>query len=290
MAALYRALAFEQVHHVAVGVGHHLDLDVPRPSSVRLDEERRVPERRERFAACGLDRCAKRGRVVHHAHPSSTTTRGGFHQHGEPDTSHLFFKIRRRMPGLARFDLDGGKHRDAGCGHHGLGRQLRPHRLDHVSRGTDEGETARYTRPCETGVLRQEPVARVHRVGAGSLRGVDQQIGAQVCIGRRRSRQPHHLVSSLCVRSTYIRLRAHRDTRDAGLLRASDHPQGDLTAIGDEQLLDHGDPVIGSHPEHAVTACSVDLGGVDDRQAHAEDGARVAWIDDAVVVEEAGQK
>src|ERR1700681_1782663 len=44
-----------------------------------------------------------------------------------------------------------------------------------------------------------------------------------------------------------------------------------------------------SHPEHAVAARAVDGRVVDDRQAHAEDVAGVAGIDDAVVVE-AGRK
>src|SRR5580692_1807611 len=45
-----------------------------------------------------------------------------------------------------------------------------------------------------------------------------------------------------------------------------------------------------SHPEHAVATRAVDGGVVDDREAHAEDVARVAGVDDAVVVEAAGEK
>jgi hypothetical protein len=43
---LQRALALEQVHHVAVVVGKNLYLDVPRTLNEPLDVERAVAERR----------------------------------------------------------------------------------------------------------------------------------------------------------------------------------------------------------------------------------------------------
>ena len=44
MTALHRAIAFEQVHAVAVAVGEDLDLDVPRPRDVAFDEDMVVAE------------------------------------------------------------------------------------------------------------------------------------------------------------------------------------------------------------------------------------------------------
>ena len=42
--ALHRAVALEQVHHVAVGVAEHLDLDVTRALEVALDQHAIVAE------------------------------------------------------------------------------------------------------------------------------------------------------------------------------------------------------------------------------------------------------
>ena len=56
VAALGRAVALEEVHHVAVVVGEHLDLDVATVLDVLLDEEGVVAERAQRLAARGGQR------------------------------------------------------------------------------------------------------------------------------------------------------------------------------------------------------------------------------------------
>ena len=49
VAALHRAVAFEQVNAVALRVGEHLDLDVARPGHIALDQHTLVAEGRLRF-------------------------------------------------------------------------------------------------------------------------------------------------------------------------------------------------------------------------------------------------
>ncbi len=55
VAALHAAVALEKVHHVAVGVGEYLDLDVARVEHGLLEVDHRVAERRLRLAARRLD-------------------------------------------------------------------------------------------------------------------------------------------------------------------------------------------------------------------------------------------
>ena len=64
VAALHAAVALEQMDHVAVRVGQDLHLDVAGIDHRLLEEHRRIPERRLRFAAGRFDRLRQSGRVA----------------------------------------------------------------------------------------------------------------------------------------------------------------------------------------------------------------------------------
>ena len=51
MPALQRAVAFAQMHHVAVGVGEHLEFDMARPVKIPLKIDDITSERGVRFGA-----------------------------------------------------------------------------------------------------------------------------------------------------------------------------------------------------------------------------------------------
>ena len=85
MAPLQGALALAQVQHGAVGVGEHLDLDVPGGRDQPLDEQRGVAERAERLPAGARDRAGEVGGVVHLAHALAATARRRLEQHRVAD-------------------------------------------------------------------------------------------------------------------------------------------------------------------------------------------------------------
>ena len=72
--ALHRAVALEEVDHVALAVGEDLHLDVPRLDHRLLDEDGRVAERALGLAHAGLDRLAQVRRVVDPAHAAAAAT------------------------------------------------------------------------------------------------------------------------------------------------------------------------------------------------------------------------
>ena len=81
--------------------------------------------------------------------------------------------------------------RHAGGLHQLLGLHLGPHRLDRLGRRPDPGQPGVDHGAGEVGVLGQEAVAGVDRVGAGPLRGLDEQVAAQVGLGGRVAGQAH---------------------------------------------------------------------------------------------------
>ena len=189
VAALDGALALEQVDHVAVGVAEDLHLDVARVRDVALQEHGAVAERGGRLVARGLPTAPCELRWVAdqpHAAPAAAERR--LDQQREAD-------LRGRVvTDAVGVDGHAGQHRDARCGHHGLGRDLVAHRCDRAGRRADEGQAGVGAGPGERGVLGQEPVARVDGVGAGRGGRGDDQVGPQVGVGGRRSGQPDRLV------------------------------------------------------------------------------------------------
>ena len=91
----------------------------------------------------------------------------------------------------------------------------------------------------EAGVLGEEPVARMHRIGAGDLAGGEQRRDVEIAVARRRRADAHALVGEPHVHGVGVGGRMHGDGLDAELLAGAQHPQRDLAAIGDQDFFKH---------------------------------------------------
>ena len=163
VAALDRALALEEVHHVAVGVPEDLHLDVagPRRRRARRTPCRRRRPRRLRAGPRPGRRPSASGpcttRMPRPPPPAEALTRTG--QPRAATASRTASSASCRSPPPPGISTVGSTGTPA-AGHGGLGGELRAHGLDHVGRGAHEDEPRRHAGPGEPGVLGQEPVAR----------------------------------------------------------------------------------------------------------------------------------
>ena len=85
VAALDRALALTEVDDVAMRVGKHLDLDVPRLLEIALEKDGVVAERSLRRALCSVECAAQFLLVASDAHADATATGARLDQHRVPD-------------------------------------------------------------------------------------------------------------------------------------------------------------------------------------------------------------
>ena len=120
-----------------------------------------------------------------------------------------------------------------------LGLDLVAHDADMVAGRADEGDVVRGQDVGELGVLRQEAVARMHRVGAGDLAGGDDLVDVEIAVARRRRADADALVGEPHMHGVGVGGRMHGDGLDAELLAGAQDPERDLAAIGDEDLLEH---------------------------------------------------
>ena len=132
-----------------------------------------------------------------------------------------------------------GNDRNARGLHRLTGARLRAHQLDRVGRRPDPGEAGGLDRSRKRRVLGQEAVARVHRAGAGALRGVDDRLDLEIALGRRRRPDQIRLVRVGDVQRGAIGLRIDGDRAEPELSEGAEDADRDLAAVGDQNLVEH---------------------------------------------------
>ena len=219
MAALDRALPFADRPYGAVPIGHHLNLDVTAARQVTLAEHALIAECRERLTTGGPHRVREVAEVDHHPHPAAPATGRRFDQY-------------RQVFGAYRGRVEFGEHRHPGGRHHLLGLDLRAHRGDRGHRWSDPGQPGGDHCRREIGVLREESVSGVQRVGTGGPGGGGEFGRVEVAVDADPGVGFHD------VRRTGIGVGVDRDGADAEPPAGGEHPPGDLASVGNQDSSD----------------------------------------------------
>src|SRR5690606_4216922 len=185
VAALHRAVAFAQVDRAALAVGQHLDLHVARVLQELLHVDHVVAERGLGLGLGRGDGVGQRGLGLDHAHAAPAAAAGGLDDdrvadlRGQPDVGgHV----------VAQRAVAAGHAWHAGLLHRPDRLALVAHQADGVGLGPDEDEARLLHALGEVGVLAEEAVAGVDRLGVGDLgRGDDRRHVQVAAVGRRRT-------------------------------------------------------------------------------------------------------
>ena len=235
MAALHGAVALAQGDVVAEVVGQHLDLHVARAQHELLQVHAVVAERGAGLVAGRSVLRLEVGRVVHFAHALAAAACRRLDEHG------IAHGVGERLGLGRRFDAAVGA-RDGGHAArlHGLARgALVAHALDALGAGPDEHEVVVGAGAGEVGVLGEEAVAGMHGLRAGGLRRRDDVRYDKVALVRLSRADAYGLVGVLHGVGVGVLGRVDRDRLHAQLLAGAHDAQGDLAAVGDQDLLKH---------------------------------------------------
>ena len=162
--------------------------------------------------------------------PAPATAARGLDDHGIAD-------IGRDPP---RFVIVGdgavgaGDQRQAQRARGPLGLDLVAHRADVLGLGADPGDVVRLDDLGELGVLAEEPVAGVDRIGVRDLGGRDDRRDVEVAFGRGRRADADRVIGQPHVHRVGIGGRVHRDRLDPHFVRGAVDAQRDLAAVGDQ--------------------------------------------------------
>ncbi|VTY27425.1 Uncharacterised protein [Xylophilus ampelinus] len=235
VASLQRAVARAQHQHVAVRVGDHLGLDVARLVEELLDKAFASTEGRDGLAHRRFVELGHLVQAPRDLHAAPAAAEGRLDDDGQAM--------------LPREGLDLGRvlHRAGGAlDQRRADLQRDAPRLDLVAqprdgrrRRADPGEAGVDHGLREAGVLRQETVAGVHRIGAAAAGHVEQLVDGQVGVGGAVALQPPGLVGHACVQGIDVGVGIHGHRLHAVVGAGTGDAHGDLAAVGDQDFL-HG--------------------------------------------------
>ena len=237
MTALDGTVAIAQVDGVAAGIGEYLDLDVPRRFQESLQIHRAVAEGRLGLALGQPDGVQERGLGVHHAHAAPPTPARGLDHDRITDVAGDAQVLVGFVPQRA---LRSGHARYTGLFHGADRRDLVAHEPDGVRPGSDEDEAAFLHTLGEVGVLGQEAIARVDGDGIGDLGGADHRGTVQITLRGRRRPDAHRFIGESHRLEIAVGGRVHGDGLDPHLPARPEDAEGDLPAVGDHDLFEHG--------------------------------------------------
>ena len=235
VAPLHRAVALEQVHHIAMQVAQHLDLDVVRTAHQLLQVHLVIAEGRFRFAPRHRQLHTQVLRCLDGAHAAAAAAPAGLqHQriaNGSRQLQAFLDVVRQRVGGW--------HHRHAGC--HGCltRRHLVAQPGHHLGRGADEGNARRGAGTRQLGVLGQEAITRVNGIGTGLLGHPDDLSDVEVSL-QRLLPLPHQvaLVGLGPMQRKTVLVRIDADGAQPQLGGCTHHADGDLGAVGHQHRSD----------------------------------------------------
>jgi hypothetical protein len=235
-----RTVAFAQMHGAALAVAKDLDLDVARALEVFLHVDFVIAEGVLRLGPGGAEGHFQLGLGFRHLHAAPAAAGGGLDDDRIADLGG--HDLRRLEIGHAA--VRPRNHRNPQRFRGFLGGDLVAHDADMLRRGADEGDAVVFQRLGEGGVFRQEAIARMHGLRAGDLAGRDDGGLGQVAFRTGGRADADRLVGHPHMHRIGIRRRMHRDRLDPHLARRADHPQRDLSAVGDQDFLEHAPPAL----------------------------------------------
>ena len=224
-----------QMHHISVGVGQDLELDVPGRLDQLFHIQRAVAEAGLGLAPGGGKERVHLLRGIHPPHPAAAPSGRGLYQHGITHCG----GGRGGLRGVGHRPVRTGDDRHAALPHQRPRGGLAAHLTDHIPGRADKAQVALGAEVGKLRVLRQKAVARVDRVAAG-LQGCGEEGGqVQVALRSAGRAHAHRLSGQLYVQRPGVGGGMDGHRLDVQLPAGPDDPHRDFAPVGDEYPPEH---------------------------------------------------
>ena len=234
-AALDGAVPLPQVDHVALAVRHDLKFNVPGGEDQLLQIHLPVAKAGDGLGLGSVIGALQPLGAVHLAHSPSAAAGRRLQQHG---IAHLFGQLLGLLH-VPQGAVGAGDHRHPRLLGQGAGGGLAAHFSDHVAAGADVLQPRLYAPVGKVRVLRQKAIAGVDGVAAGGQGRRQDGVLVQIAVRRPGGTHAQRPGGDLGVEGALVGggIDAHR--LDVQLPAGPDHPQGDLSPVGDQHALEH---------------------------------------------------
>ncbi|MCY1222094.1 hypothetical protein D9M72_341720 [compost metagenome] len=238
MAALDGAVAFEEMHDVAVGIGQDLDLDVAGAENGLLQEHGGITESGVGLAHGGLQRFRESLAGVHAAHAAASAAGYGLGEDGEADFVRCGDQFIQVLGGLAR--PEDGYAGGAGSFERG---DLVSGQLKDLGRRANKGDAGLFGGPGQAGVLREEAIAGVDGIGAGFLGHADHFVHVKVSPDWvALFADQVRFISLLAVDGVSVLVGEHGNSLGAQLVAGTEGTDRDFAAVSHQNFGKHTSP------------------------------------------------
>src|SRR5947207_7797084 len=116
---------------------------------------------------------------------------------------------------------------------------FRAHPADYRCRRSDEHETGTCAGVCKRGVLGQEAITGMHGIGLRLSRRIDDPGNRQIALTGPRRPNRHRAIGGNDMRRPAVSVRVDSDAFDTELATGANDADGDLSAVCDQQTVDH---------------------------------------------------
>ena len=233
VAALERAIALAEMDRVALAVAKNLELDVARVAEIFLHVDGGIAERRLRLGAGLLHLRLELVLRLDDLHASPAATGGCLDEHRIAD-------LGGDLLGLADIGdraVRAGHERQAELGRSKLRLDLVAHRADMLGLRADPDDLVALHDLGKAGILGQEAVAGMDRIGAADLGGGDDVRDVEIGVGGRRWSDADGMIREADVHRVGVRRRMDGNGLDAHFMTRAVNAQRDLATIGDQDFL-----------------------------------------------------
>ena len=233
--ALDRALAFDKRDDGAKAIAEELDFDVARADEASFEVHARIAEGRPGLGPRRANRREQVLGLLDDAHALPAAAGNGLDDEGISDGAGRARDLVVTRRGIEW--LLGSRHdRHAGADGHGSCAGLAAHRRDRFWGRTNERQAGVAAGTREGGVLGQEPIAWMYRLGAGSARDVENCLDVEVAAGRLVRAEVEGLMRLAHVPRGAVAVGIDRHGRQPQFAAGANDPNGDLAAVGDEDF------------------------------------------------------
>lgn len=234
VASLHGAIALTEMHDISELITENLQLNVARSLDKLLDKYIFVLERLERLALASVEGLVELVGGEDGPHALAATARHGLDHHGVSDPLGL---TKQKVLVLISAMVSGSDGH-LGVDHDVLGFALGAHGPNRIRGRTDEDDSSVLAHLAEIKIFREKAVSRMHGLGPGALRGLDNLLSAQVGLSGSARSNVHGLVRELDMESISIGVRVAGNSLDAQSLSRADDSARDLSSVRDDNLVE----------------------------------------------------
>src|SRR6476469_8026494 len=220
---------------VAVAIGHDLKFNVARVDDELFQIHLIVSKCFLRLMTRAMESGFKSWLIMRSAHYAAAAAVILLNHHR---VSKLLCDFHRLILCL-NYSIATGRYRYPGFACSRTSSVLVAHRLHRTRRRADELDVAAFADFHEMRVLSEESVAGMNRVNIADLGRAHDPIDFQITFKAGRRTDTDRFIGELDVQRIDVCLRIDRESANAEFLAGANYPQRDLSAISNENFLEH---------------------------------------------------